>query len=299
MAAGRFRNVQIVRSLRAVLATLGDLVEDIVVSLGGPMHRGSDTTSVIERRRGGSAANVAVTAADLGQDSRFIGQVGHDATGDRLVAEMADAGVDISHVRRKGSTSAIVVLVDDLGERTMLADRRACTDLDDPQPTWLDGVTTLHVPFYSFAASPLSETATTLVSWANDREIAVSIDVSSVSVLEAFGLQDARRLVARCGPAVVFANADEAEVLGIREAMGGAVTVVKRGPDPALVYGPDGRLDEVPAIELPRTVDTTAAGDAFAAGFLCHRAGEGWRTDPVGACGAGHRAAVTVINSRA
>jgi sugar/nucleoside kinase (ribokinase family) len=285
--------------VRAVLATLGDLVEDIVVTLDGPLHRGSDTPSVIQRRRGGSAANVAVTAGPLGHAVRFLGQVGRDRTGDGLVSELVDAGVDTAYIGRRGSTAAIVVLVDDLGERTMLTDRQACTDLDDPQPTWLDGVTTLHVPFYSFTSPPLSETATTLVSWANEREIAVSIDVSSVSVLEAFGLRDARRLVAQCRPAVVFANVDEAEVMGIREAIAGAVTVVKRGPDPALVYQPGGRLDEVPAIELPRTIDTTAAGDAFAAGFLCHRAGEGWRTDPLEACASGHRAAVAVINSRA
>jgi sugar/nucleoside kinase (ribokinase family) len=282
-----------------VLATLGDLVEDIVVEVQGAIRRGSDTPSAIRRRRGGSAANVAETAARLGHPARFIGQVGDDRAGKGLVDDLAAVGVDTSCVRHRGSTSAIVVLVDDGGERTFLTDRRASTDLADPQTSWLDGVTALHVPFYSFVDPPLSDTARTLVGWANDDGIAVSIDLSSESVLEGFGIDEAHRLVAECRPAVVFANIDEARVMRIERAMGSAVTVVKRGARSALVHQPGQGPIEVAAIRLPEVVDTTAAGDAFAAGFLCHRAdGGGWRDDPVEACAAGHRAAAALIQRR-
>lgn len=285
-------------TIHAVLATIGDLVEDIVVSVDGAMRRGSDTPSVILRRRGGSAANVAVTAAHLGHDARFIGQVGRDRTGDGLVADLDDAGVDTSFVSRQGSTAAIVVLVDDQGERTMLTDRRSCTDLTEPVPGWLDGVTTLHVPFYSFATPPLSETTETLVTWAADRGIALSVDLSSVATLESYGVDAAHRLVAECRPAIVFANVDEARVMSIEGAIGNAVTVVKRGPDPAVIHRPGAEAVEVPAIQLPRAVDTTAAGDAFAAGFLCHGTGPEWRADPIGACRSGHRAAAELLGGR-
>jgi sugar/nucleoside kinase (ribokinase family) len=283
-----------------VLATLGDLVEDIVVDVQGSIRRGSDTPSVIRRRRGGSAANVAETAAQLGHPARFIGQVGDDRAGDGLVDDLAAGGVDTSCVRRRGSTSAIVVLVDDRGERTFLTDRRASIDLADPHPSWLDGVTALHVPFYSFVDPPLGDTARTLVGWANDGGVAVSVDLSSESVLEGFGIEKAHRLVAECRPAVVFANIDEARVMKIEQAMGSAVTVVKRGSRPALVHQPGHESVEVAAVHLPGVVDTTAAGDAFAAGFLCHRSADtGWRADPVGACAAGHRAAAELIQRRA
>ena len=102
--------------------------------LDGPVNVASDTHAHISRRRGGSAANVAARAAALGNRSRFLGQVGTDAIGTALLAELADDGVDISVVRRNGSTGTIVALVDHLGERSMLTDRRACVDLSEPDP---------------------------------------------------------------------------------------------------------------------------------------------------------------------
>ena len=122
------------------LATLGDLVEDVIVRFDGPVNVASDTPARISRRRGGSAANVAVAAAGLGHAARFLGQVGSDAIGSALLAEMAADGVDVAMVRRAGSTGTIVALVDQTGERSMLTDRRACIDLCDPDPSWLDGV---------------------------------------------------------------------------------------------------------------------------------------------------------------
>ena len=131
---------------RKMLATLGDLVEDVIVRIDGPVNVASDTPARISRRRGGSAANVAVAAAGLGHPTRFLGQIGSDAIGSAMLAEMTAAGIDVAMVRRAGSTGMIVALVDASGERSMLTDRRACIDLSDPDPSWLDGVDILHVP---------------------------------------------------------------------------------------------------------------------------------------------------------
>jgi len=108
-----------------LIATLGDLVDDIVVHLDGPVQLGSDTSSTIRRRRGGSAANFAATVCALGHQARFLGQVGADAIGTMLVDELAATGVDVTAVQRGGTTGSIVVLVDDSGERHMLTDRGA------------------------------------------------------------------------------------------------------------------------------------------------------------------------------
>src|SRR5205814_351175 len=110
-----------------VLCTLGDLVEDVVVWLHEPINYGTDTPARIVRRRGGSAANVAAFAAAVGSSSRFVGQVGTDGTGERLLAGLHAGGVD-TVVARGGRTGSIVVVVDPSGERTMLTDRGAATE---------------------------------------------------------------------------------------------------------------------------------------------------------------------------
>lgn len=279
-----------------MLATLGDLVEDIIVRLDGPIQHGADTLSTIGRRRGGSAANVAARAAQLGSPARFIGQVGTDAIGTALVAELESDGVDVSAVQRGGATGTIVALVDLDGERSMLTDRRACVELTDPEPSWLDGVDVLHVPFYSLVVDPIAETARTVIGWAHARGVAVSIDASSASAIVEFGVDRARRVLHDLEPDVLLANGDEGDVLGLRSSLGRAITVVKRGAEPAMVHVPGQASVEVPAITVERVVDTTGAGDAFAAGFLIHAAGV--RVDPVGACLSGHRSSADLLGSR-
>jgi sugar/nucleoside kinase (ribokinase family) len=278
-----------------MLATLGDLVDDIVVHLESPINVASDTVTRITRRRGGSAANVAAVAARLGKPVRFLGQVGDDPAGRSLVAELASAGVDTSHVRHAGTTGTIVVLVEPGGERSMLTDRRACVDLVDPDASWLDGVTTLHVPLYSLVEPPLRDTTMSVISWARDRSITMSIDLSSVALIAGLGADAVVALLARLAPTVVLANADEALAVGLDRAIGDAVIVVKHGAGPAVVRRPGRRVVEVPATDLEDVDDTTGAGDAFAAGFLTY---DGWHRDPAGACAAGHRAAAELISER-
>jgi sugar/nucleoside kinase (ribokinase family) len=279
-----------------MLATLGDLVEDVVVRIDGPINVASDTPARISRRRGGSAANVAVAGASLGRPSRFLGQVGVDAIGDALLAEMAAAGVDVTSVRRSGSTGTIVALVDAIGERTMLTDRRTCVDLTAPEPSWLDAITILHVPLYSLAGGAVATTATTVIGWAHERRIDVAVDVSSTALIDALGVDQVRALLDLLRPGVVFANRDEAAALEIDGPVAGSITVVKRGPDPAIVFTADAAGTEVPGITVSRSVDTTGAGDAFAAGFLLHAGG--WAGDPIGACVSGHRSAATLLRAR-
>jgi sugar/nucleoside kinase (ribokinase family) len=161
----------------AMIGTVGDLVEDIAVRLDGPVNLASDTSAIIRRRRGGSAANMAVSVARHGGAARFIGQIGDDAIGTVLVEALQADGVEVV-VRRGGRTGTIVVLVDAAGERTMLTDRGACADLADPDPAWLDGLSVLHVPMYSFTGGALATTAATLVGWARERSILVSVDLS-------------------------------------------------------------------------------------------------------------------------
>lgn len=278
-----------------VLATVGDLVDDIVVRPAGPIQLASDTDAVIERRRGGSAANVAAVAARISGRSRFLGQVGDDALGDRLLAELADDGVDVGSVRRLGRTGSIVVLVDESGERSFLTDPGDARALDIADEAWLDDVDVLHVPLYSLTGGAIATTVERLVRWAHWRSIAVSIDLSSISVIESLSVSEVRRLLGELSPDVVFANADEARVMEVDSAIGNAITIVKAGGDPARVLREWASPVEVPAVAISSVGDTTGAGDAFAAGVLTYR---GWRDEPEAACRAGHHAAAVLLGAR-
>ncbi len=256
--------------MNTLLGAVGDLVEDVVVHLLEPVNVASDTRSVVTRRRGGSAANMVDAACRAGGRARFIGQVGDDPAGRWLTEQLESVGADVM-VRWRGRTGTIVVLVDTAGERTMLADRAACLELSDPDPTWLDGLHTLHVPYYSLVGEPLATTTATLARWADERGIRVSVDASSAALLQHDGADAAIERIASLRPHVVIANELEAAVLGDGlhpDRLGDASVVVKHGPAPAVLRQP-GRPDvEVPGIRVGDVRDTTGAGDAFAAGLL-------------------------------
>jgi sugar/nucleoside kinase (ribokinase family) len=258
-----------------MLCAFGDLVEDVVVRLTAPPERGTDTAAVVTRRRGGSAANVAAFAAGLEGRARHVAQQGADATGDGLVAGLRADGVEVVG-SRGGRTGTIVVLVDADGERTFLSDRGCAADLDVCDPSWLDGVTVVHLPAYGLVGGAVAGTAGAFVAAARalDRAIAVSIAASSVAVLRDFGPERFLELLGALQPDVLLANESEAHLLGLTSAgeavttpAGVGVAVVKRGRRSTLV-GTASVTVEAPVDDLGPVPDTTAAGDAFAAGFL-------------------------------
>ena len=250
-----------------MLVVIGDLVADLIVLGGGALERGTDNPAEVRLTRGGSAANVAVAAGSR-HPVRFIGRVGDDTLGRTLVRELEEAGVE-ARVQRAGRTGAIVVLVDAVGERTMITDRGAAAELEAVDPDWLSDATWAHLPLYGFAAptsrAALLDVARVLAA----RGVPVSLDLSSVATMRRLGPDVLADVIATVAPAVVFANADEdALVRDMRiEAAGTAVYVVKRGADPVIVeHG--GQRHEIAVERVPDVLDSTGAGDAFAAGYI-------------------------------
>ena len=253
-----------------MLCTIGDLVEDVVVWLAHEPHHASDTTSKISRTRGGSAANVALFYAAIYGSSRFVGQVGNDNLGTQLCDALAIGGVDVC-VQRAGRTGSIVVLVYPNGERTMLTDRGASTQLKAVPRDCFDGITALHIPTYSLTVEPLASVAISAISEALARGIFVSIDASSTSVLSDFGVHRFRELIAKLSPDVLMCNSDEAELLGISDTTpidGARLTVIKHGAQPTVAITSEQIMTRLDVPPVATIFDSTGAGDAFAAGFI-------------------------------
>jgi sugar/nucleoside kinase (ribokinase family) len=249
------------------LVVIGDLVADLIVLGGAALERGTDNPAEVRLTRGGSAANVAVAAAPR-HPARFIGRVGDDTLARALVLELEAAGVDV-RVQRDGRTGSIVVLVDAVGERTMITDRGAAAELDEIDPSWLDDAEWVHVPLYGLAEARSRRAVTDAATRAAGDGARVSLDLSSVATLRAMGAAGLRSALAALRPDVVFANEDEARVaaeLGVRPAPRG-VYVVKRGAEPVLVTTAEATT-QVPVVRVDDVLDSTGAGDAFAAGYI-------------------------------
>lgn len=284
-----------------MLCVIGDLVEDIVVWLPESLNYGADTPSRIVRTRGGSASNVAVFAATVARketnqapSSRLIAQVGDDRLGDQLIGALRDAGVDPCVVRG-GRTGSIVVIVSPDGERTMLTDRAASTQLQQAPEKWFESVSLLHVPAYSLFSEPLATATRSCIATAHEKNIPVSIDASSASLIKEFGVNKFRELIRQLRPKIFFCNTDEAEVLNLTtQPLDLDIVVIKAGARPTTLI--ENKVVKTVEVEpVGEIIDTTGAGDAFAAGFLT-KFGEN-NLDTYICVLAGHQLAARVLRS--
>lgn len=280
-----------------LIVCVGDLIDEIAVRLDAPWRRGSDAAAQITRRRGGSAANVAVAAVAAGGAARFIGAVGDDTVADALESALVHAGVE-PLLQRGGRSASIVVVVEPDGERTMLPDRAAALSLRDPGAASLAGGSWLHAPAYSLIGEPLGATTHQLFRHARHAGIPTSLDASSVGALGTWGAEESRRRFIELGPTLLFANEEECDYLDLLERpLGNTVLVAKRGAGIAEVRAEAGeQIAALPAQPLPAGIDSTGAGDAFAGGLLVARAqGSSWED----ALSAGHAAAARHLQRQA
>ncbi|GII78644.1 sugar kinase [Sphaerisporangium rufum] len=288
------------------LLVIGDVVTDVVARHRAPVVAGADAAAEIAVRPGGSGANTACWAAHLGADTRLLARAGQDS-GAWHAAELRACGarpyLRLDPARR---TAVVIAMVDATGERSMLTDRGAGGRIgpDDWDESLLDGVAHLHLSGYTMFAGPGLELARLALRAAARRGARISVDPASAGFLAGFG--PARFLRETAAASIIVPNEDEARVLTGRDGAEAAAAelsarygtaVVKLGARGAILAR-DGRVRDHAPAAAARVVDSTGAGDAFAAGFLTTLlAGGSARSALAAGCLAG-AAAVTRLGGR-
>ena len=247
------------------IATLGDLLLDVVVLLEEPLAPGGDVRASNRAGAGGQAANVAAWAAELGAEARCIARRGDDPAGELVAQELAAHGVELVGPVGEGPTGVVVSVVHD-GDRSLASDRGEAPSFapEELDPAWL-ACDVLHVSGYALLREPIAATALLAARLARRRGARISVDVAAWTEIRRYGPVQFRALLDELAPDVLFATEAEWELLG-GAYLTAPVGVLKRGARGCSVFTPDARLDFA-AVESA-VVDPTGAGDAFAGGFL-------------------------------
>ncbi len=258
---------------------VGDVMTDVIVTPEGPLVRGSDRRASIRSRPGGSGANQAVWLGSMGVPVLFAARVG---AADKTMYENYFRGLGVTPALagdREQPSGVLVTILDTDGERSFLTDRGANLNLcpDDLGDDLLDDAGLVMASGYSFFAPGPRAAVQHLIERARERNVAVAIDPASVGFLAEVGADTFVGWTA--GADLLFANTDEAEALtGLTEpqaqlaALGAhyRTVVLKQGRNGALIGDAAGTRLHLPAPEVT-VVDSTGAGDAFAAGFVAAR----------------------------
>ena len=247
------------------IATLGDVLLDVVVLLAEPLAPGGDVRAASRAGAGGQAANVAAWAAELGAEARCIAKRGDDPAGELVARELGTRGVELVGPVGEGDTGVVVAIVD-AGDRSLASDRGVAPTFspEELDADWL-GCDILHLSGYALLREPIAATALLAARLARERGARVSVDLAAWTEIRNYGPVQFREVLDELAPDILFATEAEWELLG-GAYLTAPVGVLKRGARGCTVFTADAKLDFA-AVDA-EVVDPTGAGDALAAGFL-------------------------------
>lgn len=216
------------------------------------------------RMCGGQTATALATCAKLGLRTKYLGAVGADEDGRRILAELSGRGIDVSDVAVLDVSSATAtILIDDSGERLVLwhRDTRLCVSPERLPAQAIATARVLHVD----DVDPVAATEAARIARRAGVPVTCDIDHLTPRTEALLGLVS-DPVFAEQVPLDLTGQAHEADALRAiweRYRVPAVVTLGERG-----AMGFDGdRLVSVPAFPID-PIDTTGAGDVFRAGFI-------------------------------
>ena len=220
---------------------------------------------------GGSASNTINGITRLGAAAGFVGKIGKDEVGDFFRNDMLNNGVVPHLLYSETPSGQCTVLVSADGERTLCTFLGAACELDakDLTPEMFVGFDIFHIEGYLVQNHELIRTA---VKMAKEAGLQVSVDLASYNVVEE-NLNFLNEII-RDYIDIVFANEEEARAFTGKEPEQALIhiadhcdiAVVKIGKEGSFIKS--GSESVLVKPRLANCIDTTGAGDLYAAGFL-------------------------------
>lgn len=224
-----------------------------------------------QKASGGSAANTMSGLAKLGIEAGFLSKIGRDDIGQFFEKQMAESHVKPLMLKSETPSGRVQAIVTPDGERTFATCLGAAAEMcaDDIKPELFDGWDIFYVEGYLVANPNMLRKA---VETAKAKGMKIAIDLASYNVVEEsrdFLLELVENYVD-----IVFANEKESFALTGMEPEGALhfiaerceIAIVKVGAKGAFIQRGE-EIVNVPPMEAV-VVDTTGAGDMWAAGFL-------------------------------
>ncbi len=268
--------------MTARVLCIGDVMLDVITKIEvmpDKINYGSDTPSKISTHGGGAAGNVASWLTRTDARATIVGHVGDDAAGAALTSEFDALGVRHNNLMvDKGSSGVVVVLVDPTGERTMFPDNGANSGLHIGDLPDLSEFNAVYLSGYS-PLDPLSRPGVLeMIAKIKQTGLPIYFDPASVGGMMQVPLDEVKSWIRLMD--VILLNEEEAIYLtGLSDVEAAIdrlledceVVVIKRGSHGAIGKARGSILVSVPALPT-EVIDTTGAGDSFAAGFIAHYA---------------------------
>ena len=298
MTDPRYDVVAIGNAIVDVMAPCEDeLIEELGLAKGGmtlvDTERAKELYDAMGRATeisGGSAANTLAGMAALGAQCAFVGQVAQDQLGDIFAHDIRAVGIDFDTPAREGDppTARCLIFVTPDGERTMNTFLGASQFLP---PAALDeeliaSAGVLYLEGYLWDPEEPRRAMRRAIDVSRNAGRKVAFTASESFVIERHG-DDFRALIEEGKIDILFVNEHELATLtgkddfeaGLDALKGKIPTLVATRSAKGAVAIADGERAEVAAEPIEKVVDTTGAGDLFAAGFLTgHTRGEDLET---------------------
>jgi len=257
---------------------IGDVMLDVIARINvspQKINYGSDTASQISTSSGGAAGNVAAWLTRTDARSTIISHVGDDPAGSAIVAEFDALGVEHGDLVIPGETSGVVVvLVDSSGERTMFPDKGANSRLTIADLPDLSNFQAVYISGYALLNPLARDGVLEMVAKIKADGIPIYFDPASVGSMKDVTDKELHTWFSFMD--VLLLNEEESIYLtgsvDIERALDylldfSQVVVIKRGSAGAIAKARG--FDSISVAAVATTVvDTTGAGDSFAAGFI-------------------------------